>query len=109
MSFSTLNISGLLLLIIFLPGIIFRISIIKSDSVDEYLRTTIDFIEVDVLVSSSGKNFIYSGILLDYFLVKGNPIDKIYMINPLKKELDFVQVSEFISIPSDTIVIKNET
>ena len=93
MSFSTLNISGLLLLIIFLPGIIFRISIIKSDSVDEYLKTTIDFIEVDVLVSSSGKNFIYSGVLLDYFLAKGNSIDKIYIINPLKKELDFVPVS----------------
>ena len=59
-------------------------------------------------MNASVNNFIYSGILSDYFLAKGNSIDKLYLINPLKKELDLDIEKEFVSIPSDTIVIRNE-
>ena len=67
----------------------------------------IDFIAIDVLVNAAGKNTIFKGTLLNYFLAKGNALDKLYLINPFKKEVDAPSNEPFISITSDTLVIKS--
>lgn len=50
-------------------------------------KSRIELIQVDALVNSSEGNFIYSGILENFFLSKDNGLDRIYLSNVYRRKL----------------------
>ncbi len=50
-------------------------------------KTRIELIQVDALINSSEGNFIYSGILENFFLSKDNGLDRIYLSNVYRRRL----------------------
>jgi len=50
-------------------------------------KARIELIQVDALINSSEGNFIYSGILENFFLSKDNGLDRIYLSNVYRRRL----------------------
>ncbi len=62
----------------------------------------IDFIFVDVLVNTSSGQYIYVGILVNYFLSENGGLESIHIIQPSRRKLE---EEKYYDIPSDILVI----
>lgn len=50
-------------------------------------KARIELIQIDALINSSEGNFIYSGILQNFFLSKDNGLDRIYLSNVYRRRI----------------------
>jgi len=69
------------------PGAPWYIPVINYIDTLRKPKARIELIQVDALINSSEGNFIYSGILENFFLSKDNGLDRIYLSNVYRRRL----------------------